>query len=88
MSVPKFPSPIGREKYTFADRPILPAFMKRESHKNQVAEYNTLVKEISGSYARAQTKTANAVNANLIEAYWHIGRYIAFTQLVRSLRTN
>jgi uncharacterized protein DUF1016 len=50
--------------------------MKRDSYKSQVAEYNTLVKKISGSYVTAQTKTAYAVNANLIEAYWQIGKYI------------
>jgi hypothetical protein len=50
--------------------------MKREWDKNQIAEYNVLVKKISGSYIAAQTKTVSAVNTNLLEAYWELGKYL------------
>jgi len=50
--------------------------MKRDLYKNQSVDYEALVKKISGSYVTAQTKTVNAVNANLLEAYWEIGKYI------------
>jgi len=38
--------------------------------------YEGLVKKIYASYATAQAKAVNAVNASLLEAYWEIGRYI------------
>ena len=50
--------------------------MKRDLYENQTSNYEALVKKISGSYITAQTKTVNAVNANLLEAYWEIGKYI------------
>ena len=50
--------------------------MKSDLYKNQTANYEVLVKKISGSYVTAQTKTVNAVNGNLLEAYWEIGKYI------------
>ena len=50
--------------------------MKRDLYENHTADYEVLVKSISGSYVIAQTKTVNAVNANLLEVYWEIGKYI------------
>ncbi len=50
--------------------------MKKDLYKGQTTDYEALVKKISGSYVAAQTKTVNAVNANLLEAYWAIGKYI------------
>ena len=50
--------------------------MKRDLHKSPTADYEALVRRISGSYVVAQTKAANAVNASLLEAYWEIGMYI------------
>ena len=50
--------------------------MKRDLNKTQTADYEALVKRISGSYVAAQAKTVTAINANLLDAYWKIGRYI------------
>lgn len=50
--------------------------MKRGLYENNTANYEALVKRISASYVTAQAKTVNAINANLLEAYWEIGRYI------------
>lgn len=50
--------------------------MKRDLYESQIANYEMLVKRISASYVTAQVKTVNAVNANLLEAYWEIGKYI------------
>ncbi len=50
--------------------------MKRDLNKTQTADYEALVKRISGSYVAAQAKTVTAINASLLDAYWQIGRYI------------
>src|ERR1700754_1176029 len=50
--------------------------MKKDLYKRQTADYEALVRKISGSYVTAQTKTVKAINANLLEAYWEIGKYI------------
>ena len=50
--------------------------MKKDLYKRQTADYEALVRKISGSYVTAQTKTVKAINANLLEAYWKIGKYI------------
>jgi hypothetical protein len=43
---------------------------------NFLSGYEGLVKKISASYATAQAKAVNVVNASLLDAYWQIGRYI------------
>ncbi len=50
--------------------------MKRNLNNGQTVAYEALVREISGRFVIAQTKTINAINANLLEVYWEIGKYI------------
>jgi predicted nuclease of restriction endonuclease-like (RecB) superfamily len=50
--------------------------MKKDLYQSQTDSYEVLIKSISASYVAAQTKTVNVVNANLLEAYWDIGKYI------------
>lgn len=38
--------------------------------------YNDLVTQISDAYAQGRQKAVQAVNANMLETYWQIGRYI------------
>ena len=50
--------------------------MKKDLYQSQTDSYEVLIKSISASYVAAQAKTVNVVNANLLEAYWNIGKYI------------
>jgi len=50
--------------------------MKKDLYQSQPDSYEVLIDRISASYVAAQTKTVNVVNANLLEAYWKIGKYI------------
>jgi len=46
--------------------------MKRDLYESPTVNYEELVERISASYVTAQAKAVNAVNANLLEAYWEL----------------
>jgi predicted nuclease of restriction endonuclease-like (RecB) superfamily len=50
--------------------------MDLDLYESKTANYGELVERISASYISLQAKTVKAVNANLLDAYWAIGKHI------------
>ena len=57
-----------------------------QSELTQTNSYRQLLEEISGAYTQGQVRAVQAVNAQLIETYWHVGRHIVEFEQAGSLR--
>ena len=57
-----------------------------QSELTQTGGYRQLLEEISGAYTQGQVRAVQAVNAQLIETYWHVGRHIVEFEQAGSLR--
>ena len=57
-----------------------------QSELTQTGGYRQLLEEISGAYTQGQVRAVQAVNAQLIETYWQVGRSIVEFEQAGNLR--